>query len=301
MATSSELPISYVLNFEEYQLCAKRRQAENDLPTSLPEGFPAQLYSPLVWEGNDFPDLSTWTYTLCSEEIDEITSALKHFQSLQLPLGCITPATFPLPTLRPILCDLSRTIHSRRGFFVLCGLPVSQYAQEETVIVYAGISSYIGSLRGRQDSKHNGHPADVVLSHVVDLNNVAGRPAIGSPAFTADPQGFHTDTGDIVGLLMVGTGAGGGKSCIASTWKIYNELAASRPDLIHTLASDWAIDGWVYIHTSQRTSAKYIQIQAILNTLLPAPSPLPPPCYRYYPRARSTPVLTSQFYRLRCI
>ncbi|OQD60218.1 hypothetical protein PENPOL_c026G01788 [Penicillium polonicum] len=231
MATSFELPISYVPNFDEYQLRAKRRQAEEDLSTSLPQGFPAQLHSPL-------------TYSLSSLEIDEINSALRHFQSLNLPLGCITPVTFPLPTLRPNLRDLSKIIHSGRGFFVLRGLPVDQYTQDETVIVYAGISSYIGSLRGRQDSKHNGQPADVVLSHVVDLNNVAGRPDIGSPAFTADPQGFHTDTGDMVGLLMVGTGAEGGKSCIASTWKIYNELAASRPDLIRTLASDWAIDGF---------------------------------------------------------
>lgn len=59
MATSFELPISYVPNFDEYQLRAKRRQAEEDLSTSLPQGFPAQLHSPLVWEGNDFSDPSS--------------------------------------------------------------------------------------------------------------------------------------------------------------------------------------------------------------------------------------------------
>lgn len=72
MATSFKLPISYVPSFEEYQLRARCRQAEEDLLTSLPEGFPAQLHSPLVWEGNNFSDPSTWTYSLCSGEIGKI-------------------------------------------------------------------------------------------------------------------------------------------------------------------------------------------------------------------------------------
>ena len=91
----------------------------------------------------------------------------------------------------------------------------------------------------------------MLFRSVVDLNAVVGRPAIGSPAFTADAQGFHTDTGDIVGLLMIGEGAEGGESCLASTGRIYNELAAARPDLIRTLASEWAIDGF------NRSSAPY--------------------------------------------
>ncbi|KAL4962027.1 TauD/TfdA family dioxygenase [Aspergillus stella-maris] len=236
--------ISYVPDYDEYRLRAKRRQAEEDIPTSLPNGLPEQLHSPLVWSGKDFSDPSSWTYYLSTSDIEEVTHALRHFQSLNLSKGCISQATFPLPAVGPALRRLSKELHSGRGFFVIRGLPIDKYTANETVLLYTGISSYIGSLRGRQDSQYNGQQADVVLSHVVDLNAVVGRPAIGSPAFTADAQGFHTDTGDIVGLLMIGEGAEGGESCLASTGKIYNELAASRPDLIRTLASEWAIDGF---------------------------------------------------------
>ncbi|KAL4950665.1 hypothetical protein BDW69DRAFT_201999 [Aspergillus filifer] len=200
--------------------------AEEDLPTSLPHGFPDQLRFPLVWSGRDFSNPSDWTYYLPVAEVEEITRALHHFHSLDLPIRCISQATFPPPTLGPALRRLSEILHSDQGFSVICGLPIDKYTANET------------------DSQSNGQKADVVPSHVVDSNAVVDRPAIGSPAFTADAQGFHTDTGDIVGLLMIGEGAEGGESCLASTGKIYNELAASRPDLICTLAGEWAIDGF---------------------------------------------------------
>jgi hypothetical protein len=34
----------------------------------------------------------------------------------------------------------------------------------------------------------------------------------------------------------------GGESLLASAGKIYNEIAATRPDVIHTLADD----GWIF-------------------------------------------------------
>jgi hypothetical protein len=54
-------------------------------------------------------------------------------------------------------------------------------------------------------------------------------------------QTFHNEeAGDIVSWLTRSTAATGGKCIIASAYTIYNVLAASRPDLIRTLArSDW--------------------------------------------------------------
>lgn len=41
----------------------------------------------------------------------------------------------------------------------------------------------------------------------------------------------------------MGTAEHGGESAIASVYQIYDDLAATRPDLIHTLASpDWTFD-----------------------------------------------------------
>ncbi|KAJ6089771.1 hypothetical protein N7467_004987 [Penicillium canescens] len=249
MAPSAIQPdISYEPDFEKYQNRTKRRLASEDTSQALPDGFPQQLKSDLVWDASDYPQVGSgnepWVYNLTAVELEEIDQALAHFKGLQKPLGYIQPETFPLPTLHSRLRSLSHDLHFGRGFCVLRRLPVEKWTREENVIVYAGVSSHIGAVRGRQDTKHEGVPADVVLSHIINLNATGNQKTIGAPAYTTDKQVFHTDTGDIVSLLALSEAAEGGESQIASAWKVYNEIAKSRPDLVRTLAEDWIIDGF---------------------------------------------------------
>lgn len=153
------------------------------------------------------------------------------------PLGLVSESTFPLPTLGKALGDLSREIHTGRGFSVVRGIPVAEYSREDNVIIYAGISSYIGALRALQDGKNG------VISHIKDLQSTHGSQAIGSPAYNTDKQVFHTDAGDIISLFALETAAEGGTSLISSSWRVYNHLAETRPDLINTLVEPWPIDG----------------------------------------------------------
>lgn len=34
----------------------------------------------------------------------------------------------------------------------------------------------------------------------------------------------------------------GGETILSSLWQTYNELAANRPDVLHTLAKPWVFD-----------------------------------------------------------
>ncbi len=97
-------------------------------------------------------------------------------------------------------------------------------------------------IRGRQDTSYEGQPADVVLAHIKDLTASVDASQIGAPAYTADKQVFHTDAGDVIALFALSEAAEGGQSYLSSSWKVYNELAAVRPDLIRTLAEPWASD-----------------------------------------------------------
>ena len=119
---------------------------------------------------------------------------------------------------------------------------MNKYTREENIIIYAGISSHIAPIRGRQDHQFNGKPADVVLAHITDLTSVVDASKIGAPAYTTDKQVFHTDAGDVIALFALGEAAEGGQSYLSSSWLVYNELAATRPDLIRTLAEPWAAD-----------------------------------------------------------
>lgn len=162
--------------------------------------------------------------------------------ALNLPLGLVNQETFPLPKLHETLRSISKEIHLGRGFKVIRGAPVDQHTREENIIIYAGITSHIGPVRGRQDNNWQGQPADVVLAHITDLSRKVDTKTIKAPAYTTEKQVFHTDAGDIITLFALEEAESGGQSYLSSSWHVYNELARTRPDLIHTLAEPWVTD-----------------------------------------------------------
>lgn len=63
---------------------------------------------------------------------------------------------------------------------------------------------------------------------------------------TTEPEVFHIDFGgEVVALFALSMAAEGGQSYLSSSWKVYNELAMNRPDLIWTLSREWAFDKYV--------------------------------------------------------
>jgi hypothetical protein len=81
-----------------------------------------------------------------------------------------------------------------------------------------------------------------VLAHIKDLSTLNDPSEIGAPAYTSERQVFHTDIGDVVALFSLSESATGGESFLSSSWRVYNELAATRPDLIRTLAEPWPFE-----------------------------------------------------------
>lgn len=55
--------------------------------SSLPNGFPSVLDSPLAWTGQQLARQSDYIHHLSETEIDEIEAALKHFKGEPLPLA----------------------------------------------------------------------------------------------------------------------------------------------------------------------------------------------------------------------
>ncbi|CAA7264108.1 unnamed protein product [Cyclocybe aegerita] len=249
--TPKQPEIDYHPNEAQWKARTARRLAEDpSLPqTALPAGFPKKLESPLVWDEKDWTDASQWEYKLSAEQLKEIDDAVKHFKSLNKPFGYLSPSTFPLPTLGPILKDLSHELHNGRGFFVVKTIPIDSYTREENTIIYAGVSSHVGALRGVQDKGVS------VVGHIKDLTATHPLKTIGGPAYTTDKQVFHTDAGDIISLYVLETAAEGGTSRISSSWRVYNELAETRPDLIKTLSEPWPFDGYGVLPSSSRSAS----------------------------------------------
>ena len=76
---------------------------------------------------------------------------------------------FPLPTLGPRLRSLALEIHQGRGFFVLRGFNPDDYDTEDNLLLFLGISSYIGEKRGQQDGEGSmiGKPQPTPFTDVV--------------------------------------------------------------------------------------------------------------------------------------
>ena len=234
--------IGYTPDYNKYLARVQKRLATERLNKTLPSGFPPKLESDLVWDKDDIASRYNWTYVLSSSDLEEIEQGLQHFKSFHKSLGFVNQITFPLPKLHNKLRGFSHDIHNGHGFKVLRGLPVDKHSREDIIAIYAGISSHIASSRGRQDHAYNGKPADVLMNHIKDLSAIYSADKIGAPAYTADKQVFHTDSGDVIALLCLETAKEGGESMLSSSWRVYNELAETRPDLVRTLSEPWPVE-----------------------------------------------------------
>ena len=239
IAVAQQPDIGYTPDHDKYLARVPRRLKSENLEKTLPSGFPTELESDLVWDQTDIAERFNWTYELTTTDLDEIEEALDHFKSLQKPLGFVSQDTFPLTNLHVKLREISHEIHHTFGFKVIRGLPVSSHTREDIIIIYAGVASHIAPIRGRQDNQYDGKSADVVLNHIKDLSKTHDASKISAPAYTTDKQVFHTDSGDVIALLSLEEAAEGGQSKLSSSWRVYNELARTRPDLIRTLAEPW--------------------------------------------------------------
>ncbi|KOC13077.1 hypothetical protein AFLA70_102g003010 [Aspergillus flavus AF70] len=239
--------VSYHLNRNDYHSRIFNHAQRRSIGTSLPPGFPKRLESKMAWEAKDISldhalgGGTPYLLILQGPQLAEIDAALKHFQCLAQPMEALNPSTFPLPGLSLILRSVSSNLHSGYGFTLIRGVPVERYTREENMIIYVGISSHIGAMRGRQDHQFKGQPADVMLAHITDMRRPDGEQNYALAAYTDSEVVFHTDVGDIVSLFVLSEPANGGESLLASGWTVYNALAENRPDLVRVLAEDWPI------------------------------------------------------------
>lgn len=73
--------IEYHPDEAKYKARTARRLAEDPtLPNiALPEGFPAKVEGPIVWEGKDWTSEDQWVYQLSDAELKEIDDAITYF------------------------------------------------------------------------------------------------------------------------------------------------------------------------------------------------------------------------------
>ena len=171
---------------------------------------------PSAWYGRDLANDSSWIVHLEPAHLAEIAAATRSVARRGLPFAALTRDDFPLPTLGPLLRQWQEEIIDGRGFYVLRGLNAADYTDAEVGMIFWAMGLYLGHAVTQ-------NPKGDLLGHVYDHGRRYGDIDVRGYETSAHLP-FHTDSGDIVGLLCLRRSKSGGLSSVVSAVTIHNEI-----------------------------------------------------------------------------
>jgi Taurine catabolism dioxygenase TauD, TfdA family len=192
------------------------------------------ITGPKAWRGADLAGDRSWIVTFTDTELAEIDHALGAARATGRALADIAREHFPLPTVAARLAAVLDTIYEGRGFVLLRGLPVERYSDDDVGLILWGLGRYLGSPLHQ-------NPQGDLLGHVYDHGRTYGNIDVRGYETNAYLP-YHTDAGDLVGLLCLRRGLEGGLSSIVSSVTVHNEILASHPEYLGLL-----YNGFYYI------------------------------------------------------
>lgn len=194
----------------------------------------APITGPQAWRGADLAGSTSWIVTLTDPEIADLERALTAARASGRALAEIDREQFPLTTMRARLDAALAEMYEGRGFVVLRGLPVTRYSDDDVGLMFWGMGRYLGAPLYQ-------NPQGDLLGHVYDHGRTYGNIDVRGYETNAYLP-YHTDAGDMVGLLCLRRSLEGGLSSIVSSVTVHNEIAKSHPEYLGLL-----YNGFYYI------------------------------------------------------
>ena len=181
-----------------------------------------------AWRAKDIA-LEEQTYQLTQAEIAELEDALK--ATAGKPYVDIARGDVKFPKLDATLARLYGEVRDGAGFILLRGIPVRSHSKDEVRLMAWMIATRFG-YPVSQNAKGQ-RIADV-------MDTMKG---------SASPRGYHSNAelrlhtdpaSDMIGLCCIEDAKSGGDSMLASAVTVYEEIRATRPDLIKPLCTGFA-------------------------------------------------------------
>ncbi|MFN3735791.1 TauD/TfdA family dioxygenase [Hydrogenophaga sp.] len=190
------------------------------------------VVDPAAWQGADLEQNQSWLYPLESNEIDALLAMAKSVRPLigNDPNGLLKLGkdAFKLGVFEKRLEEIWQQLKDGLGVALIRGLPLAEMERIDAASVYWGIGRHLGEARSN-------NPDGDMLGHVTDLGKTQDDP--NSRGYqTSEAMDYHCDQCSIVGLLCVREPQSGGKSKIASSISIYNELLKRNPAAVEVLS-----------------------------------------------------------------
>ncbi|CAE7024758.1 hypothetical protein P3342_005470 [Pyrenophora teres f. teres] len=221
-------------------------QSNSSSILSAPDKLAPAVVGPSVWQGDEL-NPAEYVIELDDREVLDIRAAIIKFKLTGLAREHISASTFRIGNakLANKLSNISTELHHGKGVVVLRGLDAAYLNDEEAVIAFAGVCSYICPDRATDSY------ANQTLTHVCDATKkpvpeeCKGIGLAGSKITAA--MDFHSDrfSGDVIALYVRNDGGprAGGEQSVVSFSKIYNELLEKDPEVLETMAEpDWPFE-----------------------------------------------------------
>jgi hypothetical protein len=192
------------------------------------------ITGPKAWRGADLAADTSWIVTLTDAEIADLDRALTVARASGRALAAIDRSTFPLTVLPAKLEQALAEMRDGRGFLVVRGVPVERYSDDDVGLIFWGLGRYLGAPLYQ-------NPRGDLLGHVYDHGRTYGNIDVRGYETNAYLP-YHTDAGDMVGLLCLRRSLEGGLSSIVSSVTVHNEILAAHPEYLGLL-----YNGFYYI------------------------------------------------------
>lgn len=197
-------------------------------PPTPTSGTRQMQHGAAVWRAADVAaDRASWEIRLGDDARAAIVEAAHAAVAAGVPMASLAREQFPLPGLEDDLARWPSILQRGCGFVLLRGFPVDRLSPPAVELAWYGLGLHLGRPVAQT-------AAGELLTHIRDerLPADAGKVRLYR---TRQRQDFHTDGADIIGLLCLHGALRGGRSRIVSSWALYNELLATRPDLLEAL------------------------------------------------------------------
>lgn len=184
--------------------------------------------SPANWQRADIEHRTDeWIHQLSQDEIAEIEAALHTAKSRGKTFDTLTKEDFPLSRVGDLLQTTLHDLENGLGLKVLRGFPALEHTKDDMRLIYWGLGKHLGTAVSQS---FRGDILGDVKNLNIDVNSPRGR------GYTTNQRlNFHTDSCDVVALMVLRAAKSGGMSLIASSVAIHNEIARTRPDLLEVL------------------------------------------------------------------
>jgi len=180
-----------------------------------------------AWRPADFETPDAYSFTLTATHFAAFDRALAANRDAGRGAEDLTADDFGLEGIAADVAAWRDEVLRGRGFVVLREFPRDRYTPDDLGMLFFGLGTHFGRAVSQSSLGDR-------LGHVVD---VGGKDRRERAYRTSRELTLHTDRCDVVGMLCLDKAVTGGLSGYASAHTIYNEILASRPDLLDPLFS----------------------------------------------------------------